>query len=172
MSKQVHEVRGQSIIRVSNQDEIPEVQEANSRKKIPTVQEAIKCSQAVRDPLEGRREVVVHHPSICMKKNRQAIVPKPFTLNLSHPSLWVHGACAGGMLSCGGPQYDDGLEYEFPLPPGSTPKHGIFIHVHRSLFKSLSCNRQGLSTVPNDKSFGSLLGYHAYSWCITGKPTF
>ena len=36
----------------------------------------------------------------------------------------------------------------------------------------LSCNRHGLSTVPNDKSFGSLLGYHTYSWCITGKPTF
>ena len=76
MSKQVHEVRGQSIIRVSNQDEIPKVQEENSRKKIPTVQEAIKRSQAV--------------------------VPKPFTLNLSHPSLWVHGACAGDMSSCGG----------------------------------------------------------------------
>ena len=136
MSKQVHEVRGQSIIRVSNQDEILKVQEANSRKKIPTVQEAIKWSQAVRNPLEGRREVAVHHPSICMKKNRQAVVPKPFTLNLSHPSLWVHGACAGGMLSCGGPQYDDGLEYEFLLPLGSIPKHGVFIHVHQSY---LSC---------------------------------
>ena len=172
MSKQVHEVRGPSIIRVSNQDEIPKVQEENSRKKISTVQEAIKRSQAVRNPLEGRREVVVHHPSICMKKNRQAVVPKPFNLNLPHPSLWVHGACAGGMLSRRGPQYDDGLEYEFLLPLGSIPKHGVFIHVHRSLFKLLSCNHQGLSTVPNDKSFGSLLGYHAYSRCITGKPTF
>ena len=26
--------------------------------------------------------------------------------------------------------------------------------------------------VPNDNYFGSLLGYHAYSWCITEKPTF
>ena len=103
------------------------------QEKIPTVQEAIKRSQAVRNPLEGRREVAVHHPSICMKKNRQAFDPKPFTQNLSHPSLWVHGACAGGMSSRGGPQYDDGLEYEFMLPLESIPKHGVFIHVHRSL---------------------------------------
>ena len=135
MSKQVLEVRGQSIIRVSNHNKIPKVQEANSR-KIPTVQEAIKWPQAERGPLEGRREVAVHHPSICTKKNRQAVVPKPFYLNLPHPSLWVHGACAGGMLSCGGPQYDDGLEYEFLLPLGSIPKHGVFIHVHQSY---LSC---------------------------------
>ena len=40
------------------------------------------------------------------------------------------------------------------------------------LFNLLSCNRQGFSTVPNDKSFGSLLRYHTYSWCIMGKPTF
>ena len=101
MSKQVHEVRGPSIIRVRNQDEIPKVQEANSIKKIPTIQEAIKRSQAARNPLEGRREVAVHHPSICMKKNPQAIVPKPFALNLPYPSLWVDGACVGGMSSCG-----------------------------------------------------------------------
>ena len=112
MSKQVHEVRGQSVIRVSNQNKIPKVQEANSR-KIPTVQESIKWSQAERDPLEGRREVAIHHPSICTKTNRQAVVPKSFNLNLPHPSLWVHGACARGMSSYGGPQYDDGLEYEF-----------------------------------------------------------
>ena len=101
--KKVHEVRGQSIIRVSNQDEIPKVQEANSRKKIPTVQEAIERSRAVRNPLEGRRAVAIHHPSTCMKKNRQAVVPKPFNLELPYPSLSVHEACAGGMLSCGGP---------------------------------------------------------------------
>ena len=136
MSKQAHEVRGQSIIRVSNHNKIPEVKEANSRKKILTVQEAVKCSQAVRDPLEGRRKVVVHHPSICTKKNRQAVVPKPFALNLSYLSMWVHEVCAGGMLSCGGPQYDDGLEYEFLLPLGSIPKHGVFIHVHQCY---LSC---------------------------------
>ena len=136
MSKQVHEVRGPSIIRVSNQDEIMKVQETNSRKKISTVQKAIKRSQAVRNPLEGRREVAVHHPSICMKKNRQAVVQKPFNLNLPHPSLWVHGACAGGMLIHGGPQYDDGLEYEFLLPLGSIPKPDVFIHIHRSY---LSC---------------------------------
>ena len=133
MSKQVCEFRGQSIIRVSNKMKF-----RKSKKQIQEIksQEAIKRSQAVRNPLEGRREVAVHHPSICMKKNRQAVVPKPFTLNLSHPSLWVHGACAGGMLSCGGPQYDDGLEYEFLLPLGSIPKHGVFIHVHQSY---LSC---------------------------------
>ena len=130
--KKVHQVRRQSIIRMSNQDEILKVQEANSRKKIPTVQEAIKRSQAVRNPLEGRRKVAVQHPSICMKENRQAVVPKPFTLNLSRPNLRAHGACAGGMLSCGGPQYDDWLEDEFLLPLGSIPKHGIFIHVHQS----------------------------------------
>ena len=133
MSKQVREVCGQSIIRVSNKMKF-----RKSKKQIQEIksQEAIKRSQAVRNPLEGRREVAVHHPSICMKKNRQAVVPKPFILNLSHPSLWVHGACAGGMLSCGGSQYDDGLECEFLLPLGSIPKHGVFIHVHQSY---LSC---------------------------------
>jgi hypothetical protein len=67
------------------------------------------------------------------KKNCQAIVPKPFTLNLPYLSLWVYEACAGGMLGCGVSQYHDGLEYEFLLPLGSIPKYGVFIHIHRNI---------------------------------------
>ena len=135
MSKQVHEVRGQSIIRVSNQNKIPKVQEANSRKN-PNSPRSWQVFPSCKEPT-GRKAGGSCSPPLNMHEEKSpSCCPKTIYPELITPkSLGSWGVCRGH-VELWGASYDDGLEYEFLLPLGSIPKHGVFIHVHQSY---LSC---------------------------------
>jgi hypothetical protein len=94
----------------------------------------------------------------------QSHLPSPYHTQVSG----FVGHHTSGMCELWVPRHHDGLEYDSLLPLGSIFEDGVSTHMH----ERMSYNRHGISTVPDDKSFGGFFGYYTYSWCITGKPTF